>query len=192
MRVILFNLFPYRDLRQAKRRKRVVTEIVVGVLLGVMLCFAVSNEFSEREAMKTQFLDNLSAMEAEMATRVLEVQNKKDRVADLTRQVNALQAVEKESLLASQWLSYLDGSVPPTVSLTRVLVKDDVMLVNGFTSSVGSLSKWVDQMEAGNVLFESVDLVSLIEPTNVEANTVSKDHQFEIKAMLRGGQNAPR
>lgn len=192
MRVILFNLFPYRDLRQGKQRKRVIAELLVGLLLGVVLCLAVTNEFSEREARKIQFLSNLSAMEAEMETRAQEVQKKKDRVAELTRQVNALQAVEKESLLASQWLSYLDGSVPPAVSITRLLVKDDVMLLNGFTSSVDSLSKWVDQMEAGNLLFESVDLVSLIEPTNDVAKIELKAHRFEIKVVLRGGQDAPR
>lgn len=191
MRVILFNLFPYRDLRQARLTRRVVAELILGLILGLALCFAVGSEFSKREARKSVFLNNLSSLESEMAAQVQDVQRKKDRVAELTRQVNALESVERESLLASQWLSYLDGSVPQDVSLTRLLVKTDVMFISGFTSSVGSLSKWVDQMEDGNALFKSVDLISLIEPQTALAGTESKQHRFEIQAFLLGGRNAP-
>ena len=64
MRVILFNLFPYRADRERKGRRRVVFEMGAGVLAGLLICNAVGNEFVDRVARKSQFLSNLAAMEA--------------------------------------------------------------------------------------------------------------------------------
>lgn len=194
MRVILFNLYPYRNLRESKQRRRVVVELVAGVLLGLLLCYAIGSEFSKRVALKENFLSNLSAMEADMVAQAAEVQKKKDRVTELSRQVAALQAVERESLLASKWLSFLDGTVPQGVSLTRLSTKMDAMFISGFTSSVSDLANWVDHMEAGNSLFQSVDLITLVEPSAnaSEMSEAGEMHQFEIKAMLRGAQDAAR
>lgn len=159
MRVILFNLYPYRVLREKRRKRRVMVELTVGVALGLGTCYAIGSEFGARVARQEVFLGNLSAMESEMATRVAEVQAMKDKVAVLNRQVSALEAVEKESILASRWVSYLDGTVPSNVSMTRLFVSKDVLIINGFTDAVSSLAQWVDQMEAGNSLFESVDQI---------------------------------
>ncbi|WP_334119128.1 PilN domain-containing protein [Limnobacter sp.] len=192
MRVILFNLSPYRVLRENKRRRRVVAELCAGLLAGLLFCYSVGSEFSDRVARKEQFLGNLSAMESEVATRAQEVQAMKDRLAVLNRQVSALKAVEEESLLASQWVSFLDGTVPNSVSITRVSAAKDVMTVNGFTDAVSGLAAWVDQMEAGNELFHSVDLITLTEPATGGGEKASQRHLFEIKASLRGGNDAPR
>jgi Tfp pilus assembly protein PilN len=131
-------------------------------------------------------------MESELATQVAEVQAMKGRVAVLSRQVSALEAVEKESILPSRWISYLDATVPSSVSLTRLLVSKDVLTVTGFTDAVSSLAQWVDQMEAGNSLFVSVDLVSVTEPNRSGKNEEGNRHLFEIKAVLRGVEDAPR
>lgn len=196
MRVILFNLFPYRVLRENRQRRRIYGELCAGALLGALLCYAVGAEFSDRVAEKQGFLSNLSAMESELATRVAEVQAMKDRVAVLGRQVNALQAVERESLLASRWMSYLDGTVPENVSLSRVMVQDGVMTVSGSTDAVSGLAAWVDKMEAGNSLFKAVDLVSVTDPGSSNntgsAAPENSRHLFEIKAILRGADDAAR
>lgn len=194
MRVILFNLYPYRAFREKKRRQRVMVELFTGLVAGLLLCFLVGNEFSDRAAKKEHFLSNLSAMEADVANQVLEVQAKKDRLAVLERQIGALQAVERESLLASHWVSFLDGTVPPRVSITRLSTVKDVLTVNGFTNAVSSLAAWVDQMERGNHLFHSVDLVTLTEPADgsKDAKKDGQRHLFEIKALLRGASDATR
>lgn len=192
MRVILFNLFPYRADRERKNRRRVVVELAAGVLAGLLICNAVGSEFADRVARKNQFLSNLAAMEAEMAERVTVVQAKKDRVAVLKRQVNALKTVQSESLLASQWVSFLDATVPASVSMTRLYVSKGVLHVNGFTSTVSTLASWVNDMEAGNTLFQSVDLVTLVAPRD-EAEAVSAPrHVFEIRAQLRGASHESR
>ena len=190
MRVILFNLYPYRALRETRRRRRLIAELTVGVVIGLAACYSIGSEFAERAARQEVFLGHLSAMESEMATRVAEVQAMKDKVAVLNRQVSALEAVEKESILASRWVSYLDGTVPSNVSMTRLFVSKDVLIINGFTDAVSSLAQWVDQMEAGNSLFESVDLVSVTEPKKTVKGVIDNRHLFEIKAILRGAQHA--
>lgn len=191
MRVILFNLYPYRVLRENRRRRRVLVELGLGLVLGLLVCLSISSEFDARLEAKQAFLGNLSAMETDVAARVQEVQVMKDRVAVLNRQINALEQVEVESLLASQWVSYLDSTVPSSVSLTRLKVEDDVMFINGFTSTVASLAKWVDQMEAGNALFKSVELISVTDPGGEGAGSAIPGHVFEMRAMLRGGDDAP-
>lgn len=188
MRVILFNLYPYRAFREDKRKRRIFAELGLGLVLGLALCYSIGNEFAHRVAEKQQFLSNLSARESDMETRVAHVQTMKDRVAVLDRQVKALKTVEEESLLASQWVSFLDQTVPANVSLTRLYVAKQVLYVNGFTDTVSSLAQWVEQMEAGNSLFKSVELVTVTEPGNEPQGAVVKRHVFEIKAQLRGGQ----
>lgn len=193
MRVILFNLYPYRAFREKKRRQRVMAELFVGVVAGLLLCLSVSNDFSDRAAKKERFLSNLSAMETDVANQVQEVQVKKDRLAVLERQIGALKAVEVESLLASNWVSFVDGTVPSSVSITRLSAAKDVLTINGFTNVVSHLAEWVDQMEGGNHLFHSVDLVTLTEPDN-DGKDVKEGqrHLFEIKALLRGASDATR
>lgn len=192
MRVILFNLFPYRADSERKKKRRVVVELAVGVLAGLLICNAVGNEFAARVAKKGQFMSNLTAMEAEMAERVNVVQAKKDHVTVLKRQVNALKTVQAESLLASQWVSFLDATVPSSVSMTRLYVVKGVLHVNGFTNTVSSLAGWVDDMEAGNSLFQSVDLVTLVAPRDEADGVTSPRHVFEIRAQLREASHESR
>lgn len=192
MRVILFNLFPYRADSERKKRRRVVVELAVGVLAGLLICNALGNEFADRLATKDQFMSNLEAMEAEMAERVMVVQERKDRVTTLKRQVNALKTVQRESLLASQWVSFLDATVPASVSMTRLYVAKGVLHVNGFTNTVSALASWVDNMEAGNTLFQSVDLVTLVAPRDDADGVTAPRHVFEIRAPLREASDEPR
>lgn len=192
MRVILFNLYPYRALREKQRKRRLIAELTVGSLLGLGLCFGIDSQFDQRVQRQEIFLGQLSAMESDMASRITQVQAMKDRVAVLNRQVNALKAVEKESVMASRWVSYLDSTVPSNVSMTRLQVSEKVLVVNGFTEAVSSLANWVDQMETGNSLFESVDLVSVTEQNKMAGSLIENRHLFEIRAILRGVDHASR
>ncbi|HEX4856433.1 MAG TPA: hypothetical protein VFV28_06435 [Limnobacter sp.] len=200
MRVILFNLYPYRLQRERRRKKRVISELAVGAALGLLLCWSVTVEFSRRVEEKQAFTARLGAIEEEVAARVQQIQAMKDRVAVLKRQVNALTAVEKESVLASQWVSYFDATVPANVSLTRLFVTDREIVLNGMTPAVSSLGQWVNQMEAGNRLFSSVDLVSVTEQldkpgkqdrqVSPSTSTSTSRHLFEIRALLREAVDA--
>ena len=127
-----------------------------------------------------------------MAERVKVVQAKKDRVTVLKRQVNALKTVQSESLLASQWVSFLDATVPASVSMTRLYVAKGVLHVNGFTDTVSTLASWVDDMEAGNTLFKSVDLVTLVAPRDDAEGVSTPRHVFEIRAQLREASHESR
>ena len=45
MRVILFNLYPYRALRESRKKRRLIAELAVGSLLGLGVCYAIGTEF---------------------------------------------------------------------------------------------------------------------------------------------------
>lgn len=187
MRVILFNVFPYRDRLIQRRKLRVMTELSAGLLAAVLVAFLVWSDFDDRLNRQTQYLDQLASMEAEIAARVARVQTMKDEAQRLRRQVTALESVEKESLQASQVLSYLDNSLPRTVALSRMALKDSVLVINGLAESVPQLAKWVEGMEGNQRLFKHVDFVFLRDAARpIPEKEPSKDgpHQFEIKLGL--------
>ena len=193
MRVIVFNLFPYRAAREKKCRQRVLAELSAGVALGALLCFLIGNEFSDRAEKKERFLSNLSAMEAEVASQVKAIQAKKERVVVLERQIGTLRAIEKESILASNWVSFLDSTVPAEVSITRLVAGKDALTIAGNTEAVSSLASWIDLMEGGNHLFRSADLITLTEPANAGKDAKGeRRHQFEIKVLLREAADASK
>ncbi|HEX4878338.1 MAG TPA: hypothetical protein VFV39_00705 [Limnobacter sp.] len=192
MRVILFNLYPYRERRNVAKKRRVLAEMAAAFGLGALLCWMVSAEFDARIRNQQTYLQELGQMEADLARRVHEVQQKKDRVTALKRQVNALEAVEAQSMVAGELIAYLDESLPEPVNVNRLLLADGVLYINGHTKAVADLAAWVGQLEVEDTLFSKVDLVFVRTP-EINDSVAKKDtqtpdlHVFEIKAILTGG-----
>ena len=186
MRVILFNVFPYRDRHIKNRTARVASELAVGVGLAILFTFLVWSDFDDRLQKQTQYLNELATIEAEIASRAARVQTMKDEAQRLRRQVNALESVEKESVQASHVLSYLDKSLPQAVALSRMSFKDSELVINGMADSVPQLAKWVEGMESNLSLFNRVDFVFLRDATRPSEKPPTTDgpHQFEIKLRL--------
>lgn len=193
MRVIVFNVYPYRDRLKKGKTARVLTELGVGALLALGVVVAISSDFSSRLALQSTYKTELSRMEGEIATRVARVQAMKDEVQDLRRKVEALESVERESLVASTVMSYLDVGMPRTVGLKKMSLTKGVMLIQGVAESVPQLASWVQAMEQNAELFKRVDLMYVrdVEQTAAEKPkdaVVNLDlpHQFEVRLELTG------
>lgn len=186
MRVILFNVFPYRDRHIKNRTARVAAELAAGLVVAILFAFLVWSDFDGRLQKQTQYLDELATIEGEIASHAARVQTMKDEAQRLRRQVNALESVEKDSVQASHVLSYLDKSLPQAVALSRISFKDSVLVINGVAESVPQLAEWVEGMESNLVLFNRVDFVFLRDATRLTEKPPTSDgpHQFEIKLRL--------
>lgn len=190
MRVIVFNVYPYRDRFKKAKTIRVFTELSVGVALILALGWFVSSDLNERLSKQQAYKTELSRMEEEISSRVARVQTMKDEAETLRRQVDALQAVERDSLGASNVLSYLDAGLPKAVGLTRLNFANNVLVVQGLAESVPQLAQWVEGMEGNTSLFKRVDLVYLKDDGSASKNSTAEigPHQFELKLAL---QSAP-
>jgi Tfp pilus assembly protein PilN len=185
MRVIVFNVYPYRDRFKKAKTVRVFSELGLGVSLALALAWGVSTDLTERLGKQASYKTELSRMEEEIASRVARVQAMKDEASNLRRQVDALEAVERDSLVASNVLSYLDAGLPKSVGLSKLNFANNVLLVQGLTESVPQLAKWVEDMEGNSSLFKSVDLVYLKDELNGKEPD-GGPHQFEVRLVLQG------
>lgn len=192
MRVIVFNVYPYRDRFKKAKTIRVFSELGVGVSLALALAWGVNTDLTDRLGKQQSYKTELSRMEEEIASRVARVQAMKDEAANLRRQVDALEAVERDSLVASNVLSYLDAGLPKAVGLTKLNFAKNVLVVQGLAESVPQLAKWVEGMEGNSALFKRVDLVYLkdeqLNPANGGKAPDGSPHQFELRLEL---QSAP-
>lgn len=192
MRVIVFNVYPYRDRFKKAKTVRVFSELGVGVSLALALAWGFNSDLTGRLGKQQSYKTELSRMEGEIASRVARVQAMKDEAINLRRQVDALEAVERDSLVASNVLSYLDAGLPKAVGLTKLNFAKNVLVVQGLAESVPQLAKWVEGMEGNSALFKRVDLVylkdDLLNPTNGGKVPDGSPHQFELRLEL---QSAP-
>ncbi|HEX4843249.1 MAG TPA: PilN domain-containing protein [Limnobacter sp.] len=188
MRVILFNLYPYRTQRNQAKQRRVVLEILMAMFAVLVFCYLVRAELDGDLERQQIYLQELGRLESDIARQVAEIQSKKDRIQVLKRQIEALEAVERESLVVSDLMAYLDASIPNQVSLRRLAFEDGVLTLMGTTHAVADLASWLAHLEAESELFSKVDLVFVRLKENaskVEGGAL--EHEFEIKATIQRG-----
>ncbi|HEX4918306.1 MAG TPA: PilN domain-containing protein [Limnobacter sp.] len=191
MRVILFNLYPYRTQRNQIRKRRVLGEFLAVVSIALVFGFLIRAELNTDLANQSVYLQELSRLENDIAQQVAEIQSKKDRILVLKRQVDALEAVEKESLLVSELLAYLDESIPDQVSIRRFSFDKGVLTLAGNALSVSDLALWLGNLEGEVDLFSKVDLVFVrLKESSRKAGDAVGEHEFEIKAFIQRGRHA--
>lgn len=190
MRVILFNLFPYRERRNEAKRRMVLCQIGVSAVLALVVAGLVNVEFQRRYSIQDEYLMRLGRLEEDLTRKVAQVQQQRDRVLELKRQIKALEDVEAQSVVASELMAFLDQSLPMPVGLNRLVLREGELVVEGYTSSVSELAAWVARLELEDELFHAVDLVYVrTTPSEDQDGRPSGMHQFEIKAVLKGGAN---
>lgn len=190
MRVILFNLVPYRERALHRRRMAVLAQCSAGVLLMLAGVLSIHAELSGREQAQVAYLGRLHAVQAEIEQEVLAVQAVQTELAELQRKIDAFDAVEHAALQPSQVLALLDATTPQSADVAKVQVKAGVLTLSGNTQSVPSLAVWVDTLERYTTLFEQVDVVSVVALERSAQPVASSPpptatHRFELTALLK-------
>ncbi len=190
MRVILFNFYPYRARRENAALKRYGMAMVGTATLAIALAFSVSQAFQARVESKLIYLDKLETFKAQVVEQVQQTKDIEARVEVLSRQVQLLKSIERDSIQVSHWLSFFEQSKPASVTLSRIFTQDGALQLQGATTTVEVLANWVDQMEVGNALFDSVGLINVLEQessSRTDADDQVNSHDFSLIATPKKG-----
>ena len=188
MRVILFNFYPYRERREAAVLKRYGMAMAGTASVAIALAFAVSQEFQARVDSKLTYLNKLETFKAQVAEHVQQTKEIEARVEVLSRQVRVLKSIERDSMQVSHWLSFFEQTKPVPVMLNRIFTENGALQLQGTTTTVDVLANWVEQMEVGNALFDSVGLIKVQEQEPSSASVVedpASSHGFSLTALPR-------
>ncbi|MFN4327282.1 MAG: PilN domain-containing protein [Limnobacter sp.] len=189
MRVILFNLAPYRAHRYRLARLRTTATLAAAVVVALLIPLCVSLDLSEREAAQTAYMEELGTVERQIADRVAKVQTLKDEMNRLQNQVDALEDVERKSLRVSRMFSYLEATMPGQVGLKSLTMKEGDWSVSGYTDSVPQFAEWVQGMEKEGSLLKDVRVKYLRQvdaqnpnagPANSASDKAASPHEFEL------------
>ena len=189
MRVILFNLAPYRAHRYRLARLRTTATLAAAVVVALLIPLCVSLDLSEREAAQTAYMEELGTVERQIADRVAKVQAMKDEMNRLQNQVDALEDVERKSLRVSRMFSYLETTMPAQVGLKSLTMKEGDWLLSGYTDSVPQFAEWVQGMEKEGSLLKDVRVKYLRQvderntgaaPAETGGAKAALPHEFEL------------
>lgn len=186
MRVILFNLTPYRERRETLRRQLFMGESALALLFGVLLCWSVSSVLQEKVDAKQAYLDRVHALQQTVANRAAEVDSIKKKLATLRRQVSVLKSIESDSRFSSELLSVIDQSIPQGMALNRIVVSRDKVFLIGRTDNVNTLARWVAYLKRFPAVYSDAALISVTLAQDTQTNDkgiapADALHDFELQ-----------
>lgn len=181
MRLILFNLAPYRARKERLKKIAFYTQMAVVLGVSLVFCYAVSNELESRAVAKESYLHEISSIEQNIQLQANQVSVLEQKLTVLRRQAETLRSIEQDTLLSSQLLAVLDQSLPSGMALAKVTVNPYVVTVYGRTNSVSTLAQWTQLLKSFPKVYSNSELVRLIMVDSGKAGTKGLLHDFELK-----------
>ncbi|MCQ8895311.1 hypothetical protein NQT62_02510 [Limnobacter humi] len=190
MRLIVFNLYPYRQGSMNRLRRRVMAEMFVSLALVVSALAGVSHWMSSQLDEQQAYQDRLRDTQQKIAQRVSRVEAMKAELKKLREQVLALRSVQDKAMLASVMVSALENGFPETTEVGKITFQDGWLQVSGTTASITSFTAWVHQLEMRRGLFTQVEVVRLRQ-TGLDGPSVDGNrHEFDMKMHLSSPSSA--
>lgn len=180
MRLILFNLMPYREIREARLRKVFFVKAAVAVAGIGALWWAVDSEFSGRLAAKQFQMSRIKQAELDIAKRVARVDEMKVELGQLKAKVATLKSLDEKTIWSGQILSLLDSTKPQSVYLDSIKVKGDVVQITGMTTAMPTLSTWVKLLETEGNFLKGAELKLIKAKTKEGKVDPAGVHQFDL------------
>ncbi|HEX5486726.1 MAG TPA: PilN domain-containing protein [Limnobacter sp.] len=186
MRVILFNLAPYRQQREILNRTIFYVELLVTFSISILLCWAISDALSEKITAKQEYLNRIHALQSTVANRIAEMEKVKSKLVVLRGQVAILRSIESDSRFSSELLSVIDKTIPQGVALNQISVSRSKVSLIGRTDNLNVLAKWVDYLKSFHETYSdaalvSVNLVRSSKTDKSEPNSNDAVHDFELQ-----------
>lgn len=192
MRVITFNLYPYRSGREKAQQQKALIELSAAAGLAVLSCLMFTWDFSSRLSTKQDYLAKVESMKQSIALEAEKTNLIKKDIDSLQSKVSAIESVGKEALIPSRVFALLDRSLPSEVVLKGVAFEGSQIKIYGFTTSVPSLAGWLQVLELDKDAFSEVSLVRVIEFKGAQGGSdpnsrgsLSGWSEFEIAASVR-------
>lgn len=195
MRVVLFNLTPYRKVIEQKRQRKFWMLSVLVLSLGALFCYQVTSELNDRLAAKQKFIEDIEEVTLQVADRARQAEALRKEREILQSRVRLLEAVDKRSMAQCKVFERLDGSRPERSRISSLNLKSGLLAVSGETADVPVLSSWVEQLDEDKDLFDQTDIVEVEKWVPPGSNgTVLKEvtwggqrldfHEFTLQAKL--------
>lgn len=181
MRLILFNLAPYRARKEKLKKIAFYVQMAFVLAVSLIFCYAVSNELESRAVAKESYLNEISSIEQNIELQANQVSVLEQKLTVLRRQVETLRSIEQDTLLSSQLLAVLDQSLPAGMALAKVTVSPSVVSVYGRTNSVSTLAQWTEFLKKFPKVYSNSELIRLAMVDPGQAGTKGLLHDFEIK-----------
>ncbi|MDH4396598.1 MAG: PilN domain-containing protein [Limnobacter sp.] len=180
MRLILFNLMPYREIRESRLRKVFFIKAAVAVAGIGALWWGVDSEFSGRLMDKQLQMSRIKQAEVDIAKRVARVDEMRVELDQLKVKVATLKSLDQKAIWSGQILALLDSTKPQAVYLDSIKVKGDVVQITGMTTAMPTLSTWVKLLETeGNFLKGAEVKLIKAKTTDGKVDPVGI-HQFDL------------
>lgn len=180
MRLILFNLMPYRELREAWVRKVFFVKAASALVVLGLLWWSVDAQFEERLTEKQSQRERIKQAEADIAKRVAHVDAMRSELDQLKGKVDTLKSLDQKAIWSAQILSLLDSTKPRSVYLSSVKVKGDLVEIKGMTSAVPTLGTWVKLLETEGNFLRGAELKLIKSGTSEGKQDASGLHHFDL------------
>lgn len=191
MRLILFNLMPYREQREARLRKVFFLKAAVAVAGLVALWGGVDSHFDRRLMEKEAQRERIKQAEADIAKRVARVDAMKSELDQLKNKVATLKSLDQKAIWSGQILSLLDSTKPRSVYLASIKVKGDVVEITGTTSAVPVLGTWVKLLETEGNFLRGAELKLINAKTSDGKVDPTGLHHFDLNLNASSLPNLP-
>ena len=155
--MIRINLLPYREFRRRAQLMRdgigaAVFLVIVGGLLGAGYVY-----LQRVEARQQERVDYMETALAQIKDKLAEVNQIKDRRADLTKKLEVIQELQSGRALPVKILQTLGQAVPEDVQLSSMQQGDKGLQLEGDARSNSAVSSFMRRLEA-SCLFTDPDL----------------------------------
>ncbi|NJM31742.1 MAG: hypothetical protein HC848_01215 [Limnobacter sp.] len=183
MRVIHFNLIPYRLALEARARRLFWLQMLLALVCAVIFCLGVSSWLDGRLAEKDQFIYRIDDAKRSLAASA-------DKAAALEAEKNAIQAkvsalvqVHLNTVAVSEIFSTLDTTLPQDVFMQEMKRQGDNLVIRGLTQNIPLLTQWVQGLQARTDIFSQVDF-DVVERIKVADGLTDYSHEFVVSLKL--------
>lgn len=197
MRIILFNLLPYRQIRLQRQKKVFWTQATAVLLVAVAFCYLITDDLASRVNRKSDLLAQIENVEQQIANQASRSQALRSERDDLIRRIEILESVDAKSARHSQLFSLFDSSRPEQVSLVSLGFEQEQLSLKGLTTSLSQLSQWVNDLKEQSALFRQINIIevrsvlmSAVSGSSTQSSSGEpglddgKLHEFELKLDL--------
>lgn len=183
MRVILFNLVPYRQARSQREKYIFWGQAGVVTLLSVLFCYLINDELDRRLMIKNDLLIQMETVQSQIANQASRAEALKWEKDDLEQRIAILESVDKKSQRQSQLFALLDEGRPKMASLSTLSLEKQRVDITGVTANLPQLSYWVSDLKTNEGFVNQVNIVEVmaVKPEQTYKQDAGEDDKDVMK-----------
>lgn len=184
MRVIVFNLVPYRQARSQRKKVAFWAQAGATALIGLLFCYLVTDELNTRLMIKSDLLIQMETVQSQIANQASRAEALKWEKDDLEQRIAILESVDKKSQRQSQLFALLDEGRPKMASLSTLALENQRVDITGVTANLPQLSYWVSDLKANESFVEEVNIVEVTAVKTDQSGPVEDNKEKDVLKLV--------